>query len=138
MDQAVLKYQIGDHMGALQDLMPFAEQGDAEAQNLIGAIYAGGPCVVRDHAAAKWYRSSAEQGFAAAQYGFGVMYYNGDGQPQDSILAHVWVSMAIVNGHENAAGVRYTVSRPLSEAGLVLAEEIALRCRRQRYQDCRT
>ena len=43
----------------------------------LGRIYASGSGVVRDDAAAvRWFSLSAEQGFAAAQYGLGVMSYN--------------------------------------------------------------
>ena len=41
-----------------------------------------------------WYRRAAEQGHAPAQYNLGVMYYNGDGVPQDNVLAHVWANLA--------------------------------------------
>lgn len=38
-------------------------------------------------------------GDAEAQHGLGLMYDNGDEVPQDSVLAHVWINVAAVNGH---------------------------------------
>ena len=36
----------------------------------------------------------AEQGDSAAQFKLGVVYFKGDGVPQDSIGAHKWVTLA--------------------------------------------
>ena len=111
MDQALLKFQIGDHVGALQELMPFAEQGDAEAQNLIGAIYTSGRGVVRDHAAAAtWIQRAAEQEHTLAQYNLGRMYERGQGVVQDFAEAVRWYSRAAYTGQREAQyglGVMY-------------------------------
>ncbi|MDB9751773.1 SEL1-like repeat protein [Gammaproteobacteria bacterium] len=45
---------------------------------------------------------SAEQGDADAQNNLGVMYLNGDGTPQDHVMAHMLWNIAAANGHENA------------------------------------
>ena len=37
---------------------------------------------------------AAEQGNAAAQYNIGVMYYKGQGVPQDYVQAHMWFNLA--------------------------------------------
>ena len=37
--------------------------------------------------AAKWARKAAEQGYALAQADLGVMYWNGQGVPQDAVLS---------------------------------------------------
>ena len=55
-----------------------AEQGNAFAEDNLGACYSSGHGVVRDFTeAVKWYRLSAEQGNAVAQNHLGVCYYNG-------------------------------------------------------------
>ena len=52
-----------------------AEQGDAEAQNNLGVMYATGEGVPEDDAeAVRWYRLAAEQGYAVAQFNLGNMY----------------------------------------------------------------
>ena len=158
IDQGIAKFRSGDYAGALRDLMPFAEQGSATAQFLIGAIYANGEGVVRDrvaaaswirraaeqeHArdpdsdeAATWYRRAAEQGYASAQYNLGMLYYRGEGVPQDSVLAHVWVNLASSNGNEDATGVRGSIAAQLTASDIAMAQQIALQCRQQGYEYC--
>jgi len=67
-----------------------AEQGDAEAQNMVGRCYASRRGVERDYVqAVAWYRKAAEQGLAVAQYNLGLCYDKGTGVPwanrEDSI-----------------------------------------------------
>jgi TPR repeat protein len=67
-----------------------AEQGDAEAQNMVGRCYSSRRGVERDYVqAVAWYRKAAEQGLAVAQYNLGLCYYHGTGVPwcgrEDSI-----------------------------------------------------
>ncbi len=44
----------------------------------------------------------AEQGSAAAQFNLGVLYYNGQGVPQDYAEAVKWFRMSAENGHADA------------------------------------
>jgi TPR repeat protein len=54
------------------------------------------------------WRPLAAQGNAAAQNNLGLMYYHGQGVPQDFIIAHMWVNVSAANGIEEAAkGKRY-------------------------------
>lgn len=88
-----------------------AEQGNADAQILLGNMHASGQGVPRDYAeAAKWYRRAAEQGNADAQYNLGMMYANGQGVPRDSSEAAKWCRNAADQGHGDAQydlGVMY-------------------------------
>ena len=52
--------------------------------------------------AAKWYRMSAEQGFAEAQYNLGMMYYNGDGVETNKLEAAKWYRKAADQGNIRA------------------------------------
>lgn len=66
----------------VQQLKARAEEGNAEAQFLLGWEYANGE--VRNYkTAAEWFRKAAEQGNAPAQRELGCMYYDGDGVAQD-------------------------------------------------------
>jgi hypothetical protein len=49
--------------------------------------------------AVKWYRLSAEQGIASAQYNLGFMYSNGQGVPQDYKEAVKWYRLSAEQGH---------------------------------------
>jgi TPR repeat protein len=76
-EDGVAAYQRGDYRKA-------AEQGHAEAQFKLGAMYFSGDCVPQDDAGAvKWYRMAAEQGHTEAQADLAYMYENGLGMPQD-------------------------------------------------------
>jgi len=76
-----------------------AADGDAEAQNILGAMYENGRGVPQDYAqAAAWYRKAAEQGLADAQYNLGVLYYSGQGVPQDYAQTVALLSKAAAQG----------------------------------------
>lgn len=73
----------------VQQLKARAEEGNAEAQFLLGWEYANGE--VRNYkTAAEWFRKAAEQGNAPAQRELGCMYYDGDGVAQDFEQAVAW------------------------------------------------
>ena len=74
-----------------------AEQGNAEAQTLLAAMYWSGDGLPRNHAeAAKWYLRAAQQGYARAQNDIGFMYGFGEGiPPRDDVQAYKWISLAI-------------------------------------------
>ena len=76
----------------------------------------------------KWYRKSAEQGNANAQFGLGVMYANGDGVLKDSVEAHAWYNNASANGNEiakkNLSNIEKTMSPDQISAATKLAQEI--------------
>ena len=80
--------QVGNPPGQeleLAKVMAQANAGDANAQNMLGALYQTGNGVVRsDEEAARWYSKAADQGHAAAQANLGAMYMAAQGVPQDS------------------------------------------------------
>src|SRR5437667_10144496 len=77
-------FERGDYVTAIRLLRPLAEQGNANAQFLLGVMYSTGRGVPKDYAAAiNWYRKAADQGDPNAQTNLGVMYRDGHGYPQD-------------------------------------------------------
>jgi hypothetical protein len=65
----------------------------------LGLIYSKGQGVPQDYKeAVKWYRLSAEQGVAQAQYKLGWMYSNGLGVPQDYKEAVKWYRLSAEQG----------------------------------------
>ena len=56
--------------------------------------------------AVKWYRLSAAQGDASAQFSLGAMYGNGQGVTQDYAEAMKWVRLAAAQGD---AGAQYNL-----------------------------
>jgi uncharacterized protein len=57
-------------------------------------MYREGGFVVRDfEKALKWYRLSAEQGYAFAESNLGFMYEEGQGVSKDYKEAHMWFNL---------------------------------------------
>jgi len=99
---------------SLEELLPLAEQSDAEAQYRLGEMYRSGEepqynefdeeyysgkGVRRDdQSAVKWFRKAAEQGHAEAQVRLGGMYYYSGGVPRDYQEALKWFRKAAEQG----------------------------------------
>src|SRR5271166_2226498 len=82
LEEGDAAYQSGDYAAAMSYWRPLAEQGNAQAQADLGAIYALGQGVPEDYLqAAAWYRKAADQGNADAQANLGLMYALGWGVP---------------------------------------------------------
>lgn len=99
MRTAAAAYEHKDYATAVAIWRPLAEQGNAEAQTLLGAMYWSGDGLPRNHAeAAKWYLRAAQQGYARAQNDIGFMYGFGEGiPPRDDVQAYKWISLAITH-----------------------------------------
>ena len=67
-----------------------------------------------DKEAVRWYRMSAEQGYADAQLNLGVMYAKGEGVPQDDQEAAKWFRMSAEQGEakgQSNLGLMYANGR---------------------------
>ncbi|MAG25177.1 hypothetical protein CMI47_06320 [Candidatus Pacearchaeota archaeon] len=96
-------YQSGDFATALREFRPLAEQGLADAQCYLGAMYENGLGLPRDYKAViKWYTLAAEQENALAQNKLGLMYQYGRGVPQDYKTAVKWYRLAAEQGNADA------------------------------------
>jgi len=82
-------------------LLAEAEKGNAGFQCIVAEIYTHGKYGVKSNQeeAAKWFRKSAAQGFAEAEYCLGVCYRDGMGLPQDSAEAVKWFRKAADQGY---------------------------------------
>ena len=91
-EDSIAAYDRGDYATAVRLMRPLAEQGNAQAQNGLGAMYYNGKGVAQDFKeAVKWYRLAAAQGYASAQLNLGAMYYEGKGVTEDFIRAYMWL-----------------------------------------------
>ncbi|MEE4121055.1 MAG: tetratricopeptide repeat protein [Paracoccaceae bacterium] len=90
---------------ARRALWPAARSGNAEAEELIGVMYALGLGVERDDARAfEWYLRSAMKGHAGAQSGVGWYYEVGRGLPApDLVRAYLWYALSAIGGDPDAA-----------------------------------
>jgi TPR repeat protein len=78
----------GDYATALKELTPLAEQGNADAQVLLGLMYFRGQGVSKDPSLAlKWYKAAADQGNADGQAHLGSMYLMGMGVKRNASQA---------------------------------------------------
>ena len=82
----------GKFKEAMQELLPAARSGNAEAEELIGVMYAMGLGVERDDVRAfEWYLRASLKGHPGAQSGIGWYYEIGRGLPApDLIRAYTW------------------------------------------------
>ena len=111
LDLAHEYYSQGNHAKAFEWYTKAAGQGDADAQAILGAMYAKGQGVHQDyHKAVEWTTKAAHQGHADAQTILGLMYYNGEGVRQDYRKAVEWTAKAAGQGFaaaQNNLGVMY-------------------------------
>lgn len=72
-------FEAKDYTKAFRLLKPIADQGDAEAQCLIGNMYQLGLGLERDVLeAVKWYKKSAKQGYGVASNNLAEILMVGD------------------------------------------------------------
>lgn len=81
-----------------------AQNDNAQAQYVLGLIYALGDGIPRDvPEAVKWLSKSAEQGHCKAQYYLALQYFSGKGTQKNYAHAFAWWSVAAANGDEESA-----------------------------------
>jgi TPR repeat protein len=90
---------------AMKELWPAARSGNADAEELIGVMYAMGLGVKRDDRRAfEWYLRSAMKGHPGAQSGVGWYYEIGRGMPApDLVRAYMWYTLSAIGGDPDAA-----------------------------------
>jgi hypothetical protein len=126
-------YDRADLRSALAAWLPSAEQGDREAQEIVGEIYERGLGVTPDYAsAAHWYRLAADAGSTRAQVNLGHLYERGLGVVADPRAALEWYARAA--GRD--APVEIDVDAPVATttSGLAAAEREELDARARELQ----
>jgi hypothetical protein len=94
-----------EYEAAMQELLPAARSGNAEAEELIGVMYALGLGVEQDDIRAfEWYLRASMKGHAGAQSGIGWYYEVGRGMPApDLVRAYMWYTLSAIGGDPDAA-----------------------------------
>ena len=97
--------EAGDFEAAREAMWPAARSGNADAEELIGVMYAMGLGVERDDQRAfEWYLRSAMKGHPGAQSGIGWYYEVGRGMPApDLVRAYMWYTLSAIGGDPDAA-----------------------------------
>ncbi len=93
-----------DPAHAVQLYQSAADHGYAEAQNLLGILYATGGDGLKedDKQAIAWYQKAADQGFAKGQKNLGDIYFFGHGVDKDYKQAMTWYQKAADQGFAEA------------------------------------
>ena len=97
---AAQAYDRGDYATAFTEAKKYAEQGNANAQMILGKMYVQGKGVpIDDQQAMAWYRKAANQGNKLAQLDLGYMYAQGRGVPRDDQQAATWYRKSADQGN---------------------------------------
>ncbi len=103
-----------------------AEQGDAEAQWQLGALYHSGDGFPQsDPQAVQWYLRSAQQGYVPAQAALGTFYWAGRGVPQNYGEAYFWSQLAFSQGDEHSKSLLEGLSTQMTQSQVVEARQRA-------------
>lgn len=105
MEEARDLMEAGEYSAAYDVLWPAARSGNAEAEELIGVLYALGLGVERDDERAfEWYLRASMKGHPGAQSGIGWYYEVGRGMPaSDLVRAYMWYTLSAIGGDPDAA-----------------------------------
>lgn len=97
--------EAGEFAQARVALLPFARSGNADAEELIGVMYALGLGVEKDpERAFEWYLRASMKGHPGAQSGTGWYYELGIGLPApDLVRAYMWYTLSAIGGDPDAA-----------------------------------
>ena len=125
----------------LSTLQTQANQGNAEAQNGVGELYAKGKGMPQDYAQARaWYEKAAAQGHPHAQNNLAELYFAGLGVPQDYVRAYMWVSLAAAHmqgeDKKQAEENREDVAQRMTAAQITEAKRLSEQCRTKKFKGC--
>ena len=135
--KGVEAYKQGNYATALEEWLPIAKQGNADAQFSVGLLFDQGLNVVPDYkAAVKWFTLAAKQGHLFAQSNLGWKYHKGQGVARDNVHAFKWWSIAASKGHKNAPYFLSVVSQSMTQTDILLAKSLAEKCLESNLKDC--
>ena len=135
--QPVMAQSLRD---AAETLRPLAEQGQAQAQTLLGTCYDSGiGGVSQDYAEAlKWFRKAAEQGYGDGLADMGTMYAGGFGVPKNYVLSYMYLELAKAQDAktDTLRMTRAVVNSKVSTAQIAEAKGLAAECVRANFKGC--
>ena len=118
--------ESGQFEAAMQAFLPAAKSGNADAEELIGVMYAMGLGVERDDVRAfEWYLRASLKGHAGAQSGIGWYYETGRGvEAPDLVRAYVWYVLSAIGGDPDAAISQEEVIKKMTKTQIERAHKI--------------
>ncbi len=110
---------------AREALWPAARSGNADAEELIGVMYALGLGVEKDPVRAfEWYLRSSMKGHPGAQSGIGWYYEEGIGTAPDLTRAYMWYALSAIGGDPDAAISQEEVVKKMTKEQIDHAHEL--------------
>lgn len=102
-----------------------AEQGAPKDQYTVATMYRWGRFGVGIDKVRMldWYQRSANQGFAPAQLALGKLLATGKHVPADPVTAYQWLSLAMVNGSDQAGRSLQDLSRRMTRGQIETAQQ---------------
>jgi hypothetical protein len=95
---------MADRDDAAAQLMDIAENGDPDAQYLVGRLYRDGPVLIPDSVKTQyWFDQSARRGHVPAQYELGKLLFSDNPEVHDTELGIQWLEYATHHGSDCAA-----------------------------------
>jgi TPR repeat protein len=99
-------YQLGNYRTAFKLLKVSAENGEPQAQHLLGTMYRLGLGVPEnEYEGFFWSKRAAEEGLLEAQFQVGLMYLQGEGVTENDDEAQKWLWSAADRGYPQATEV---------------------------------
>ena len=97
--------EAGQYAEAMAEFLPLSRSGNADAEELIGVLYALGLGVEKDDERAfEWYLRASLKGHPGAQSGIGWYYEVGRGVTSvDLVRAYMWYTLSAIGGDPDAA-----------------------------------
>lgn len=116
----------GQFEEAMHALLPAARAGNADAEELIGVMYAMGLGVERDDIRAfDWYLRASLKGHPGAQSGIAWYYEVGRGMPTpDLVRAYTWYVLSAIGGDPDAAISQEEVIKKMTEEEITQAHKL--------------
>ena len=137
-DEGLAAYNRGDYSAATKEFLVLAEQGVADAQAMLGAMYGSGRGVPKNYLEAfKWGTLAAEQGHGEAQLNLAMLHAFGLGVEEiDAVEAYKWAVIAAGNGVEDAEKFQKYIGQAMSELEIEKAQGLARECIKNNYEAC--
>ena len=113
---------------AMTEFLPAAQAGNADAEELIGVMYAMGLGVERDDRRAfEWYLRASMKAHPGAQSGVGWYYEVGRGVAKDLVRAYMWYVLSAIGGDPDAAisqeeVIKKMTKEQVKEAQILIAD----------------
>jgi len=123
------RYHYRDCKKAIKWMQMAIDQNYPHAMEELGVWYWRGDeddCVTQNFTeAARLSKRGAELGHPPAQLLFGRLYYEGEGVPQDYVMAHMWFVLGSIKGDETALYWREKSRKQMTPAQISEAQKLA-------------